>query len=84
MSSQSRGAVFLMAAVFAILWPTPLLVAGQGSSDIPRTAAGRPDLQGVWDFRTVTLFERPSDVDGRVSGDGRRRGGVSTAAAEES
>ena len=64
MSSQSRGAVFLMAAVFAILWPTPLLVAGQGSSDIPRTAAGRPDLQGVWDFRTVTLFERPSDVDG--------------------
>ena len=30
--------------------PTPL----------PRTAWGHPDLQGVWDFRTLTPMERPS------------------------
>src|SRR5882672_3574745 len=26
-----------------------------------RTADGHPDLQGIWDFRTVTPMERPSE-----------------------
>ena len=30
--------------------------------DVPRTAWGPPDLQGVWDFRTITPMERPSDL----------------------
>jgi hypothetical protein len=28
-------------------------------SSVPRAPDGRPDLQGVWDFRTVTPLERP-------------------------
>jgi hypothetical protein len=28
----------------------------------PRMADGRPDLQGVWDFRTLTPLERPLDL----------------------
>ena len=32
------------------------------SPDTPRTPAGRPDLTGVWDFRTVTPLERPSEL----------------------
>jgi hypothetical protein len=27
-----------------------------------KTADGQPDLQGVWDFRTVTPMERPADL----------------------
>src|SRR3989442_9628181 len=26
----------------------------------PRTSCGHPDLQGVWYYRTITPFERPS------------------------
>jgi hypothetical protein len=31
----------------------------------PRTPWGAPDLQGIWDFRTVTPLERPKDLAGK-------------------
>ena len=33
-----------------------------GAADTPRTPDGRPDLGGVWDFRTVTPLERPREL----------------------
>ena len=41
------------------------LVASAGlaaAQEPPRTGWGDPDLQGVWDFRTLTPLERPEDL----------------------
>ena len=48
----------LLVTAMAVAMP---ISAGAQSSDIPRGADGRPDLQGVWDFRTLTPLERPAD-----------------------
>jgi hypothetical protein len=34
-------------------------------ASVPRMADGRPDLQGVWDFRTITPLERPDGLAGK-------------------
>ncbi len=31
----------------------------------PLLRSGHPDLNGVWDFRTLTPFERPSELEGK-------------------
>jgi len=58
----------IFTVVFAVLTIVVLVVfsapvAGQESgSDIPRTSWGAPDLNGVWDFRTLTPFERAEEL----------------------
>src|SRR5207302_3388341 len=36
--------------------------APSAASTVPRTPDGKPDLQGVWDFRTITPLERPREL----------------------
>ena len=49
---------FVVVAAVALLVPRP--AAGQAS-----TPWGDPDLQGVWDFRTLTPLERPRELAGK-------------------
>ena len=36
--------------------------AAAQTAEVPRTGWGAPDLQGVWDFRSLTPMERPADL----------------------
>ena len=67
---KSRCLPVLFTAV-AIVAQVPIAVTGQtrsATSDSwtpPGTLWGDPDLQGIWDFRTITPLERPSQFTGK-------------------
>ncbi len=44
--------------VFASLGTVP----AAAQTAVPRTAWGHPDLQGIWDFSTITPLERPEEL----------------------
>ena len=64
----SRG---VLATVLAVVSLAPVPAAGQAQTATadtwtpPRTAWGEPDLQGIWDFRTLTPLERPIELAGQ-------------------
>jgi len=61
MSHRCIAVVFTVIAVVAL---TAMFAAAQ-STVLSRTPWGAPDLQGVWDFRTVTPLERPDEFKGK-------------------
>ena len=58
MTGGRSTTTLLVLALVAVL-ALPALTMAQ---DTPRTDWGAPDLQGVWDFRTITPMERPEDL----------------------
>ena len=68
---KRRRLPFLLTAV-AIVGLMPVSVAGQDRSaasdgwTAPATPWGDPDLQGIWDFRTITPMERPAELAGKA------------------
>ena len=63
--------------VVLVLALTVCSAAAQTAYKPPRLPDGKPDLQGVWDFRTLTPLERPQDA-----GDKARLTAEETAAVE--
>ena len=58
---RSIALVGVVAAIAAVAGPVPPAAA----QEAPRTAWGAPDLQGVWDFRTITPLQRPEQYGDR-------------------
>ena len=60
MSHRLRPSLCVVAVVVAVASLGAVPATAQG--DAPRTAWGQPDLQGVWDFRSITPMQRPEDL----------------------
>ena len=68
MSRRCSSAACVMVGVVATLMTMAGSVAAQtgDQSSPPRTVWGTPDLGGVWDFRSLTPFERPTALAGKA------------------
>ena len=60
MSHRVIASLSVVAVVVAVVLCGTVPARAQTAA--PRTAWGQPDLQGVWDFRTITPMQRPEDV----------------------
>ncbi len=64
MGSRCVTTILVVAAV-ALLVPFPALGQPASGWSVPRTPDGHPNLQGVWDFSTLTPLERPDEFAGK-------------------
>ena len=57
-----RVLVFVSAVAVLVALVSLGVALAAAQTTVPRTAWGQPDLQGIWDFRTITPLERPEDL----------------------
>jgi hypothetical protein len=71
MKNQFFALMVLVAIVIAVVSLTPIAADAQTPKapakvwSPPRTADGHPDLQGIWNYSTLTPMERPRDLAGK-------------------
>ena len=56
---MSRRCLTVLFSVIVVIVLSAIPAAAQTA---PRTPWGQPDLQGVWDFRTITPLQRPEEL----------------------
>jgi hypothetical protein len=62
-TTSTRRSTCTLVALLLVISVTPASAQpGSEPGQAPRTAWGAPDLNGVWDFRTLTPFERPAEL----------------------
>ena len=72
MKYQFLASTAVLAVVIALVCLMPLPAAAQAPKAAakawtpPRTAAGQPDLQGTWNYSTLTPVERPRELAGKA------------------
>ena len=76
---SSAGAAL---AVLALVALAPAASDAQTETEPPRLPWGAPDLQGVWDFRTITPLQRPEDQADRAFLTDEEAAGLEQAAEE--
>ena len=64
MRCRALAFVGVVAAAISVVLLLPVAVAAQTATP-PLTPWGAPDLQGVWDFRTLTPLQRPAELGGK-------------------
>ena len=60
-----KKTVTLLTLITSVCFVTT--IDAQSTIDRHRTPWDTPDLQGVWDYRTLTPLERPNEFEGRTS-----------------
>ena len=61
-----RHLASLGVVVTVIVGSVEAMAAAQAPASSLRTPDGRPDLQGIWTFRTITPLERPRELAGKA------------------
>ena len=65
MSYRCLGTVLTLIAVMSLTVVPAGAQLQRDRADTPQTPDGRPDLQGVWNYGTVTPLERPIELAGK-------------------
>jgi hypothetical protein len=74
--------VIAFGSVSTVAAPQTPSAAPKAKTRTPRTPDGHPDLQGIWDFRSVTPLERPDALGGKQDLSDEEAVAVETEAAQ--
>ena len=71
-----------VAVLFSVIGVIVLSAMPTAAQTAPRTRWGQPDLQGIWDFRTITPLQRPEELADKEFLTDEEAAGLEQAAAD--